>query len=345
MLVERARALADDVLFPAAAEVDAKGEVPRAHFDRLAAEGFYGLAAPAEAGGAGAEFPELIAVLETLAGGCLSTMFTWIQHHGLVVGLLGSSNEALRDKYLASLIRGDLRAGVAYAGVIPTPPRMRATRVDGGFVFEGEAPFVSGWGSIDVLQLSGRDGETVVNAVIRPVAGPNVAVRRLELVAAQGTSTVGLTLDGLYVPRENVFAEVAHADFVAGNTFASRLNGCAPLGIAERAARLIEEAGKAETAASLRAEQTEIRAALDAGLADPGGLPQARARAAELAFRSAGALVAAVGSSAVLAGQHAQRLVREATFLLVAGSRPEIKSALLEKFEIHPSENRVPERR
>lgn len=330
-LVERARAIADDVLFPAAAEVDAKGEVPRAHFDLLAAEGFYGLAAPAELGGAGADFPELIAVLEAFAGGCLSTMFTWIQHHGLVVGLLASPNQALREQYLASMVRGDVRAGVAFAGVIPTQPRMRAGRVDGGYLFEGEAPFVSGWGGIDVLQLSGRDGDTVVSAVIDPVAGPHLAVRKLELVAAQGTATVGLTLDGYFVPEDHVFAEVAHADFVAGTTFASRLNGCAPLGVADRAARLIEEAGKPEAASSLRVEQAEIRAALDAGLADPDTLPRARAAAAEFTFRSAGALVAAVGSRAVLAGQHAQRLVREATFLLVAASRQEIKNALLDR--------------
>ncbi|MER6877434.1 acyl-CoA dehydrogenase family protein [Amycolatopsis sp. NPDC000673] len=45
-LVSRARALADDLLFPAAAEVDRQGVVPRSHFDALAEEGFYGLAAP-----------------------------------------------------------------------------------------------------------------------------------------------------------------------------------------------------------------------------------------------------------------------------------------------------------
>jgi alkylation response protein AidB-like acyl-CoA dehydrogenase len=329
-LVAKAQAIADDVLFPAAAEVDAKGEVPRSHFDLLAAEGFYGLAAPVELGGAGAGLPELVGALEALAGGCLSTMFTWMQHHGLVAGLLGSPNETLRSRYLAALIRGDLRAGVAFAGVIPEPPRMRATRVDGGYVFVGKAPFVSGWGSIDLLQLSGRDGETVVNTIVEPVAGPRLSVHELELVAAQGTATVELTLDGYFVPEDRVFSETTHAAFVAGHLFGSRMSGCAALGLAERAARLIEEAGKPDVAAALRPEQAEIRIALDAALGDPASLPKARAAGSELAFRSAGALVAAVGSSAVLAGQHAQRLVREATFLLVAAGRPEIKSALLE---------------
>jgi hypothetical protein len=325
-LVTRARTIADDVLFPAAAGVDAKGEVPRSHFDLLADEGFYGLADPA----AGVALPDLVAILEALAGGCLSTTFTWLQHHGLVAGL-AAAESPLRERYLPALVRGELRAGVAYAGVIPTPPRMRATRVEGGYAFTGVAPFVSGWGLIDLLQLSGRDGDTVVNAVVEPVAGARLEVRRLDLVAAQGTSTVGLALDDYFVPEERVFSEVPYAAFVTGNTFASRLNGCAPLGLAERAARLIEATGRADVAAALRTEQAEVRAALDAGLADPAGLAAARAAGAELAYRSAGALVAAVGSRSVLAGEHAQRLVREATFLLVAASRPEIKEGLLER--------------
>ncbi|MBB4687000.1 acyl-CoA dehydrogenase family protein [Amycolatopsis jiangsuensis] len=328
-LVARARALADDLLFPAAAEVDERGVVPRSHFDALAAEGLYGLAAPAEAGGPGLAFTEMVQVLETITGGCLSTGFTWLQHHGLVAGLAGSDRAGLRERYLPDLISGALRGGSAYAGVIPTPPRVRARKVNGGYRFDGDAPFVSGWGTIDLLQLSGRDGDTVVNAVVAARPGNGVAAQPLRLVAAQGTATVRLTLDDYFVPDEQVFSEVEYAQFVSGNTFASRFNGCAPLGLAERCARLIEDSGQAETAATLRAEQDGIRKRLDAGLADPATLPSARAAGSDLAYRSAGALAVATGSRAVLTGGHAGRLIREATFLLVAASRPEIRDELL----------------
>ena len=49
-----ARELADDVLFPAALEVDRSGTVPVAQLDRLADTGLYGLFSPAEIGGLGA---------------------------------------------------------------------------------------------------------------------------------------------------------------------------------------------------------------------------------------------------------------------------------------------------
>jgi alkylation response protein AidB-like acyl-CoA dehydrogenase len=328
-LVAEARALADDMLFPAATQVDLSGVVPRSHFDALAAAGLYGVAAPVADGGPGLGLPELVAVIEALAGGCLSTAFTWLQHHALVAGLAGTSNAGLRAKYLPALVAGDLRAGVAYTGVIPTPPRVRAESVEGGYRFDGEAPFVSGWGGIDLLQLSGRDGDTVVSAVVEPVIGPGLKARPLALTAAQGTATVQLDLDGYFVPTERVFDEQPYAGFVAGKTFASRLSGCLAVGLAERCARLLVNAGEEETAEALRAEQQLIRTRLDAALTDPPALPAARAAASGLAYRSAGALATAAGSRAILAGSPAARFVREATFLLVAASRPDIRAELL----------------
>ena len=69
-----------------------------------------------------------------------------------------------------------------------------------------------------------------------------------------------------------------------------------------------------------------VRSALDD--AGPPTMPAVRAAAAELAFRAAGALVIAGGSTSILAGAHPQRLAREAMFLLVFGSRPAIKANL-----------------
>ena len=60
-------------------------------------------------------------------------------------------------------------------------------------------------------------------------------------------------------------------------------------------------------------------------------IADALAAAAELALRAAAALAVRDGGSAVSVDQHAQRLAREAIFLLVFGSRPGIKNALLQR--------------
>ncbi|MGA6165869.1 acyl-CoA dehydrogenase family protein [Amycolatopsis magusensis] len=326
-MLERARRIADEVFFPAAGEVDASGVVPRGHFDLLAEEGFYGLAAPAEIGGPGLELPEIVAVLETLAGGCLSTTFTWMQHHGVVLALSATTNADLCEQHLAAALKGETRFGVAFAGAIPPVPRLRAERVDGGFRLHGEAPFVSGWGDVDLLQVSARDGEQVINGLIEPDAGRSLRVQGLDLVAAQATNTVRLEFDGYELPASQVVGEITHAEMIAGQVVGSRLNGCLACGLTGRIIRLL---GLHEVAAKLRAELDEVRRRLDAGMADLESLYPARAAASELAYRAAGVLVAATGSAGVLRASHPQRLARESVFTLVAAGRPQTKAALLD---------------
>ena len=58
-----------------------------------------------------------------MAGGCLATTFTWVQHHGVVRALSETENVPLRDELLPDAVAGRVRAGVAFAGVVPDPPR------------------------------------------------------------------------------------------------------------------------------------------------------------------------------------------------------------------------------
>src|SRR5439155_1700083 len=64
-------------------------------------------------------------------------------------------------------------------------------------------------------------------------------------------------------------------------------------------------------------------AASRAALAEtpPESMPAARAAASDLALRAASGLLVSVGSRGVALDDHAQRLAREALFLLVFGSR------------------------
>ncbi|MEO7193381.1 MAG: acyl-CoA dehydrogenase family protein [Pseudonocardiaceae bacterium] len=339
-MLERAHTIADEVLFPAALDVDAWGIIPGSHFDQLAAQGFYGIGGEVEHGGGEVDLRTLAGILETLSGGCLTTTFTWIQHYSVVRGLTGTANAQLRDKCLSAAIRGELRGGVAFAGAIPRPPRLWASATDGGWLLSGEAPFVTGWGIIDVLLISARNtaltaGEptgTIVTGLVDAEAGAGLTVEELRMVAAQGSNTVRLRFEDYLLPTEKVTSEVSHRDFLAKQPISSRLSGCLAMGVAGRCIRLIGEAGAPEVAELLRAEHDVVRDRLDDGLGAPETLPAARAAASELAYRCAGVLVVAVGSSGILATRHAQRLVREATFTLVAAGRPEIKDNLLDMF-------------
>lgn len=294
--MQRATEVADTVLYPSAMAVDAARTVPAEHLDALAAAGLYGIAGPAGYGGLDADLTTFCRVIEIMAGGCLTTTFVWLQHHGAVRALAASPHERLREAWLGPLVQGKRRAGVALAGGWPGPARLRARRVTGGYELHGTAPWVTGWGMVDVIYTLAR-GEhgDLVAALLPAEASASLAVTRLDLVAVNAAATVELSFTGYRVPDAQVCSVFPHAQWLARDALGLRPNGSLALGVAARCCRL---AGQS----ALDAQLSLARYTLDR--ADAGGLPAARAAAAELAFRAAGAAIAATGSHGILASQH-----------------------------------------
>ncbi|TSD48226.1 acyl-CoA dehydrogenase [Rhodococcus sp. KBS0724] len=328
MWPELAREIADTVLFPVADSVDADGEIPSSHFDALAADGFYGLAALGEDGPSAAE---LVEVVETLCGGCLATAFTWMQHHGVVGALASTTNTALHEQYWDGLVSGELQGGVAYAGAIPRPPLLWARRVDHGYVLDGIAPFVTGWGIVDVLLVSARDefDNSIVHSVVQATDTLGLSIEELPLIAARGSNTVRIAFDGFAVPDTRVTAVVDDEQFQNSQLPGLWFNGAMAMGVARRA--MAELADLGVDAEPFHGQAELARAHLDSALAGNADMSAARAGASELAVRVAAALVTATGSRSLVGSNTAERLMREATFTLVAATRPGIKTALVER--------------
>jgi alkylation response protein AidB-like acyl-CoA dehydrogenase len=318
--VDRARELAARVFAPAAMQVEAAHRVPPEHLDLLAAEGFYGLAGPREAGGLDVPFPAACRIIEILAGACLSTTFVWMQHHGVVRAVAGTDNAALRQRMLGPLCRGERRAGVALAGLLPGPPRLRARATEGGYVLDGTSPWVTGWDYLDTLHVAARqDDGTIVWAVLDVPEPLSITEEPLAMVAVMASSTVQLRFEGHPVPQDRVTGTLPLEQWPSRDAAALRANGSLALGLTARCCELIGPG-------PLDEQLARCRTALDT--ADPDAMPRARAAACELALRATAALIVTQGSGAILADHDAQRLAREALFLLVFGSRPPIREAL-----------------
>lgn len=317
-LVATAQRLADEVLFPAALATDAADVVPQAQLDALAAAGLYGLTAPRSVGGRGADAATVLGVIEAIAGGCLTTAFVWTQHLGATRAVASSTGEV---RALApSLASGARRSGVAFAHLRrPGPPAVvAAPDGDGGWRLTGEAPWVTGWGRIDVVHAAGVCGGDVVWSLVDAVVAPTLRVERLRLAAVDASATVVVQLDGHRVPPERVTVVEPLADWLARDALGLRTNGSLALGLTRRTLSLLGPS-------PLDDELAAARVALDAS--GPDTVAASRARASALAVRATAALVAAGGGRAIRRDEHAQRLAREALFLLVQGQTPAIKAA------------------
>jgi alkylation response protein AidB-like acyl-CoA dehydrogenase len=333
--IAAARRLADEVLFPDAMRVDRLDVLPVEHLDALAARGLWGGPVPSEEGGLGLTLPELSAVAEEIAGGCLATAFVWIQHLRLLTTLaFGPAPAALRDRWLEPACRGALRGGIALTGLMPGPPLLRAEPVAGGWRLDGAAPWVTGWGLIDLVVVVARGpDDTVVTVIMDAVAQPGLAVSRQRLSAVDASVTVRLGFDGVLIPADRFVSQVPFDPAASVHPEALRLNGSLALGVAGRSCRMIGPS-------PLDDELAACRARLDGAIAaGTGAMTQARAAAAELAVRATAALAVWDGSKSITVDQHAQRLAREAVFLLVFGSRPAIKQDLLRRLGALPKDD------
>jgi len=314
-----ARGLADDLLFPEAMRVDGLDVLPVSHLDALAAAGLYRTL--------GLNLRTSCAVVEELAGGCLATTFVWLQHRGLLMTLAAEGTPAaLRDQWLGPASRGQVRGGIALPGLIPGPPLLRARPAGDGWRLDGEAPWVTGWGLIDLLLVVARGpADTTVTLILDAAAQPGLTVTRQRLAAINASVTVRLGFNQVLVPPERHVGQAPFDPAEGLRPDRLRINGSLALGLASRCTQLLGPS-------PLDGELAACRGGLDdAVAADATAMAEARAAACELAVRAAAALAVREGSRSVGVDQHVQRLAREAMFLLVFGSRPGIKSALLRR--------------
>ncbi|MFE7893764.1 acyl-CoA dehydrogenase family protein [Streptomyces sp. NPDC057412] len=332
-LVDRARHLAADLLAPQAARVDQEG-VPASHIEAIRRSGLLGVSAPREYGGWAAPAAVARRTAEILAGACCSTWFVQTQHHTPVATLAASAGP-VRERLLGPLARGELLSGVAYAHLraYPRTP-VRVTGERGGLRFDGRVPWYTGWGLNDVMLLAGitEGGEAVfafTEAREQPGLRPSAPMRLAALTASH---TVSLELDGLWLPPESVALRVPYEEWAVKDRVKTVSASPAVFGITEAALALLDD----EVAGPLRARLGTVRArayeladapGTDATLAERLAL---RIDAAEL-MRTAttAAVVAGGGRSLALTGT-AQRLAREALFLLVQGQTAESRGAHLD---------------
>jgi alkylation response protein AidB-like acyl-CoA dehydrogenase len=337
--VDAARALAEELLAPAAEATDVADVVPRSHIDALAAAGLCGMFCPPVVPvAAGRE------IFEILAGACGVTFFVWVQHHAPVRMLAATPNEALKHRNLDDLCTGRVLGGVAFAYLRrPGPPAVVARRTSGGYRIDGEAPWVTSWGLAGLYSVAARMDDQVVYFVIEGVPAPAVRPSPPLALAAMGaSSTVRLTFDGLVVPDDDVLTVMAFDEWRSRDQLATAQPNPAAFGIAATCVRLLAQQDE-DAARALGAEVDDCRsrsyALADARRSDAAHLAAmvaARAESLELGVRAATALVASIGGRAMASGHPAQRLLREAAFFTIQAQTPALRRATLAQLVSSP---------
>jgi len=332
-------------LAPKVSAIDRDGEYPAAVMHQLGTAGAFRQAVAREYGGAGVSLKGAVQAIEAVSEECLSTGFiTWCQI-ACTWYLQNTPNRSLAASLLPGVARGETMAATGlsnpmkfFAGIEKLS--LRAERVDGGYVLDGQLPWVSNLGPghyFGVVAQLGDTGKHMMAIASDAMAG--VTLRRCgEFVALEGTGTYACVFRRAFVPDASVLASPceAYIDRIRPGFVLTQVG--MGLGLARRCIDLMQRYERRlghvnsfldDRPAELRAEletarRHTYRLAEDLQQVDGAIAPtllrevvQARLTGAELSLKAAHSAMLHAGARAYLRGSAEERKLREAYFVAI----------------------------
>ncbi len=197
----------DERIAPQAAALDEARAYPHALFQELAALGFFGMRYPEEAGGTGMGLTEFCLALSEVARGCMSLagavamqslMGTKFLH------MLGNADiterlfkPALRGEKIAAICMTEPNAGSDLGGIATT-----ATKVEGGYLINGQKTWITSAPVADFFTVFARAGEEkklTIFLVERDFKGLIVG-REIHKMGVLALPTSEVAFDNCFVP-------------------------------------------------------------------------------------------------------------------------------------------------
>ena len=215
---EQFRRFAEREIAPKVAEWNARGMSDRETWRRAGAAGFLGASAPAEYGGAGADFLYDAIVMEEMA---------WLRAHAMMISLhsdiclpylLSYGTEAQKRRYAPGCIQGEILLGIAMTepgtGSDLANVQTRALRHGDHCVLNGSKTFISNGQIGDLFIVVAKTDPAAdpphkgISLLLVDAASPGfVRGRKLDKLGLRGQDTSELAFEECIVPAENLLGE------------------------------------------------------------------------------------------------------------------------------------------
>lgn len=341
-MLEATAQIVHEDLKPLTLKIDQEGVYPEAVMHKLGAAGAFSPHLPAAGAGGEPDMPASIKAMSLVSQECLSTGFAiWCQD---TCGwyLQNAANASVREQWIDRLAHGQVLGGTgmsntmkAFAGIEEL--RLCGKRVEGGYVVNGNLPWVSNLGAGHVFgtlfALEGEPGRTIMALIDCGTDGFELR-QSAHFTALEGTRTFACIFQDVFIPD----AMIIHDD---GATFLRRsragivlLQLGMGLGVVQSCIDLCREVepilGHVNCYLEDRPDalQVELNDVEEAGLVlaeDPfetsddyfREVLQLRLACSELALRAAQSVMLHTGAKGYLQSAPAQRKLREAYFVAI----------------------------
>lgn len=217
-LQDVARRFADEAIRPNARKWDREADIPRDLVAQLGKLGFLGIFAPTEYGGCGFGDLEATVIMEEIARHCGATALLLDAHNALCSAhLLIGGNDEQKAKYFPALAKGQIVGAWALsepgcgsdAAALTTTAKLEGN----DWVLNGAKHWITNghYAGLFVIMAKTKPegGAKGISAFLVERDTPGLIIGPKEdKMGMRGSDTVGLTLEDLRIPKENLCGQL-----------------------------------------------------------------------------------------------------------------------------------------
>ncbi|MBV8688343.1 MAG: isovaleryl-CoA dehydrogenase [Alphaproteobacteria bacterium] len=207
---------AADRIAPLAARIDSEDWFPAELWPEMGALGLHGITVEEEQGGLGLGYLEHVVAQEEVARASASVGLSYGAHSNLCINQIRRwASPEQKAKYLPKLISGEhvgsLAMSEAGAGSDVVSMKLRAEKVQGGYVLNGTKFWITNAHHADTLVVYAKTGEGSrgITTFLIEKGMPGFSLgQKLDKMGMRGSPTGELVFDDCEVPDENVMGPV-----------------------------------------------------------------------------------------------------------------------------------------
>ena len=362
MIRDTTRRFATDKIAPLAAKIDADDWFPRDELWPAMGElGLHGITVDEEDGGLGLGYLEHVVAQEEVARASASIGLSYGAHSNLCVNQIRRwANPEQKAKYLPKLISGEhvgsLAMSEANAGSDVVSMKLRAEKVQGGYVLNGTKFWITNAPYADTLVVYAKTGEGSrgITTFLIERDMPGFAIgQKIDKMGMRGSPTAELVFTDCEVPDENVMGPLngGVGVLMSGLDYERTVLAGIQLGVMQACLDVVlpyvrerQQFGQAiggfqlmqakiadmyVALNSARAYVYAVAQACDAGKTTRFDAAGAILLASESAFKVAGEAVQALGGAGYTKDWPVERFLRDAKLLDIGAGTDEIRRMLI----------------
>ena len=362
MIRDTTARFARDKIAPLAARIDAEDWFPRDELWAAMGElGLHGITVPEADGGLGLGYLEHVIACEEVARASASIGLSYGAHSNLCVNQIARwGNEEQKAKYLPKLISGEhvgsLAMSEAGAGSDVVSMKLKAVKVQGGYVLNGTKFWITNAAYADTLVVYAKTGEGSrgITTFLIEKDMPGFAIgQKIDKMGMRGSPTSELVFSDCEVPEANVMGPLngGVAVLMSGLDYERTVLAGIQLGIMQACLDVVlpylrerKQFGQAIGSFQLmqakiadmyvalnsaRAYVYAVARSCDAGKTTRFDAAGAILLASENAFRVSGEAVQALGGAGYTKDWPVERFLRDAKLLDIGAGTNEIRRMLI----------------